>query len=72
MKLTIASGMSAHSCGIQSLHGYLMKKYDIHPKPIGSTTMVQNQSLELVAGELIDAYDAYRKPCSFILMVVEV
>lgn len=67
----IASGMSAHSFGLESLHGYLMKKYDIHPKPIGSTKMAQNQSLELVAEGLIDAYDAYHKQGSYILMVVE-
>lgn len=65
----IASGMAAHSCNTKLMHNYLMEKYRI--KPEKGTKLLDNQSIELVAQGLIDAFNAYNKPDGYILFITE-
>lgn len=66
----IASGMSSHSNNVEFLHKYLMNKYRIKPLT-GVTTKPINESLDIVAKGMIDAFDAYNKQDCFILLVAE-
>jgi len=65
----IASSMSGHSNQLAKMHQYLMSKYRINP-PIGSY-FPENQSLGLVARGIAEAFHAYDKPMSYVLLIGE-
>lgn len=65
----IASAMSTPSCSARLMQDFLMSKYRI--KCPNDTTLPDNNSLEVVAQGLIDAYNSYGKENTYILIVIE-
>lgn len=66
----IASGMSSPGLKATQMHEFLMSKYGIQINE-QSITRPENESLDVVAQGLIDAFIAYDKPDSHILLVAE-
>lgn len=66
----IASGMSSSGLKATQMHDFLMSKYGVQMNE-QSTTRPKNESLDVVAQGLIDAFIAYDKPGSNILLVAE-
>lgn len=66
----IASGMAGLSTGVHSLHQHILSNYSVN-KPSASASYPENQSLDLVAQGLIDAYELYNKPDCYILCIRE-
>lgn len=65
----ISCSMAAHSLNVSKLHEYIFKKYNIELR--NSCEMPKNGGLELVADSLIEAFNIYNKPNSYVLFVVE-
>lgn len=67
----IASAMSWQSQVATRMHDFLMAKYHIHSTDNQCTSRPQNESIDIIAQGLIDAFNSYGKPNSNILLVAE-
>lgn len=65
----IASGMSAHSFNASRMHQFLLSKYRVDLQE--GTSIPENGSVKMIAQGIIDAFDTYGKPDSYVLMITE-
>lgn len=67
----IASSMSSQSVRASKIHNYLLTKYRVKPNDGQGIILPKNDSLDVVAQGLIDAFDSYNKSLGYILLVAE-
>lgn len=67
----IASAMSWQSSITTKMHNFLLAKYRVNLMNEQYTSRPKNESLDIIAEGLVDAFNAYGKPNSSILLVAE-